>query len=597
MFKFKKSFLLVATVLLCGIGVANIDNNATKAGGPTFINASTISQIYKVDGNNYIIKYVWNIFPKLYTAPEKLVGVGDILYFIYSDNNNVYSEGNCIIQEDNENYFCQIQWPIELPKSGYTKYQNYTISDGPIDIKSDLIIEDINYLIRKNEQYNSIDISVKYKNNSNIDINKSFYIQVIATSTSDYSNGYIGGRLIEQKIEAHKSYTTVVATYITYQQNTTFELTAVVDRAFEDSNDPNFSRDYDNRIHESNENNNTLTKTITIGNNEKCSLVCKNIGTRSEGWYDSCAGNLIKWENCGGVKIECAKAGESLGAVVPGNDKMCCPGLYPYIKQGQIGTKGICVAKKPEIKDQNVIDINTNTNLLYQGKLDTILTELKQLRDKVKEQATQIKYLEKLTTGVKELAENVKESINNFITYGVDENTKKLGAGERAAVMYSFKNAFNKLPETEQELADAIKIANGRWPELRNDNAEKKAKEQFQKIYKRIADMNNASDNAAITVMAYGLRQKADNRNLDSEKAGIKTFYNIYKHNPGTTEEWNIMQAITYSGASRGIDTDGDLLLDEREKELGTDPNKKDTDGDGHLDGEEVANGYDPLNK
>ena len=65
--------------------------------------------------------------------------------------------------------------------------------------------------------------------------------------------------------------------------------------------------------------------------------------------------------------------------------------------------------------------------------------------------------------------------------------------------------------------------------------------------------------------------------------------------NPSTTEDWNIMQAITYSGASRGADSDGDLLLDEREAELGTDPNNPDTDGDGFSDGDEVANGFDPL--
>ena len=55
------------------------------------------------------------------------------------------------------------------------------------------------------------------------------------------------------------------------------------------------------------------------------------------------------------------------------------------------------------------------------------------------------------------------------------------------------------------------------------------------------------------------------------------------------------MQAITYSGATRGVDTDGDLLVDEREVELGTDPNNPDSDGDGFVDGIEVANGYDPL--
>lgn len=65
------------------------------------------------------------------------------------------------------------------------------------------------------------------------------------------------------------------------------------------------------------------------------------------------------------------------------------------------------------------------------------------------------------------------------------------------------------------------------------------------------------------------------------------------------------------------IDSDGDELLDEEEKELGTDPNSYDTDsdglndydevkkwktdpnnsdsdGDGYSDGQEVENGYNP---
>ncbi len=66
------------------------------------------------------------------------------------------------------------------------------------------------------------------------------------------------------------------------------------------------------------------------------------------------------------------------------------------------------------------------------------------------------------------------------------------------------------------------------------------------------------------------------------------------------------------------VDTDSDGLDDIREKQLGTDPNKKDTDSDGlsdgdevliwktkplvkdtdldgHLDGVEIKNGYNPL--
>ena len=63
--------------------------------------------------------------------------------------------------------------------------------------------------------------------------------------------------------------------------------------------------------------------------------------------------------------------------------------------------------------------------------------------------------------------------------------------------------------------------------------------------------MNNKNDEASIVVMAYGLRQKAENRNLNSEAQGLKIFKDIFKYIPFTTKDWNILQAITYSGATR----------------------------------------------
>lgn len=185
--------------------------------------------------------------------------------------------------------------------------------------------------------------------------------------------------------------------------------------------------------------------------------------------------------------------------------------------------------------------------------------------------------------------------LDAFVSEGVDTNSAKIGEGERAAVLKSYSAAFSELPKNEEEFNDVVKISNGQWPSRTSESAENKAREEFQKIYKRLPNMENKNDQAAITVMAYGLRQKAENRNLASEAAALKTFKNIYKHNPATTEEWNVLQAITYSGAVRELDSDGDLLSDRREKELGTDPNNKDTDGDGYFDGIEVANGYDPL--
>jgi hypothetical protein len=211
---------------------------------------------------------------------------------------------------------------------------------------------------------------------------------------------------------------------------------------------------------------------------------------------------------------------------------------------------GECEVEEVE-KDEAIENMKKKAKKLRENNLKDILVEIKELRNIAKEQKNRINHLKKLLEGVGDISDEMQDSINNFITYGVDGNTKNLGEGERAAVMYSFKKAFGRLPENENDLTDAIKIANGRWPSNINEDAETKAKLVFESIYKREADMENPKDAAAIKIMAYGLRQRAENRNLNSEKSGIAIFNSIFKKLPTTTEDWNIMQAITYSGASR----------------------------------------------
>ncbi|MCK4823569.1 hypothetical protein KA005_47900, partial [bacterium] len=218
------------------------------------------------------------------------------------------------------------------------------------------------------------------------------------------------------------------------------------------------------------------------------------------------------------------------------------------VNRGRLLNYGGC---EDQADDRHIMQIEERSSLLVDDRIGDILAELQELRNMVREQQSEIKYLNTLVVELGEITQKMQNSINNFITYGVDDNTQKLGAGERAAVIHSFKSAFNKLPENEEELSDVIKIANGRWPSLRSEEAEERARNNFNNIYKRNPDTENPNDNAAVTVMAYGLRQKAENRNLESEKQGIKTFKHIYNNLPETTEDWNIMQAITYSGATR----------------------------------------------
>jgi len=150
--------------------------------------------------------------------------------------------------------------------------------------------------------------------------------------------------------------------------------------------------------------------------------------------------------------------------------------------------------------------------------------------------------------GVEGLTAEMRNVINNFVTYGT-KSTDILGAGERAGVVNSYKEAFDKLPSTIEEWNDVVKIANGRWPNERSTAKEDRAKLSFKTIYLRDADMNQPNDNAAVTVMAYGLRPA--NRNLNSEKVAITTFRYVFGYSPQTASAWDAVRAIAYSGSTR----------------------------------------------
>jgi hypothetical protein len=190
--------------------------------------------------------------------------------------------------------------------------------------------------------------------------------------------------------------------------------------------------------------------------------------------------------------------------------------------------------------------VEDKAELLTNNKIDTLLAEIRELRSLVREQQTQIKYLKTLTQGLQEVTTETKNQLTQFITYGVDNQTKKLGEKERASIIASYKDAFKTLPETEEEFTDIIKIANGEEPNQESPEMEAWAEKQFKKIYKRAPNVDNPKDEQAINMIAYGVRPQT--RNLKTEQQALKTFRRIYRKAPTTIKEWNILRAIAYSG-------------------------------------------------
>ena len=194
---------------------------------------------------------------------------------------------------------------------------------------------------------------------------------------------------------------------------------------------------------------------------------------------------------------------------------------------------------------QNVL---ADAATIISDNLESLLSAMGAVRSITAEVSASSKYTTPLVSGLKNITAEMKNAITNFVNYGTP-TTKILGAGERAGVLNSYKSAYGKVPVTEAEWKDAIAIGNGRWPGEKSAAAEAQATVEFKKVYKRSPDMSQPHDNAAVTVISYGLRPA--NRNLNSEKAAIKSFRAIYGHNPVNALAWDIVRAIAYSGATR----------------------------------------------
>lgn len=205
-------------------------------------------------------------------------------------------------------------------------------------------------------------------------------------------------------------------------------------------------------------------------------------------------------------------------------------------------------AKVVNSGDEQLNQILADAAVIWSENIDTILNNAGGTKDTGKEKSTADKYIKNLIKALKNLTGQDNNRLNYFITYGT-KSAKILGEGERSGALNSYKSAFGKLPASEADWQDLLKIANGRWTSASSTVAEANAKIIFKKIYGREADLTNAKDLMAIKIIAYGLRPAK--RNLNSEKAAIKSFKFYFKKNPTTAIDWDAVRAIAYSGATR----------------------------------------------
>lgn len=195
----------------------------------------------------------------------------------------------------------------------------------------------------------------------------------------------------------------------------------------------------------------------------------------------------------------------------------------------------------------------------YEPTLDMLVAKYGIVRDKNKEFGVGHSLLAKIYSEYKysweaELKkEGLYEAMIFFITYN-HGTTADLGAGERAGVINSWKDSKDSdeicIPKKTEDWEDIIKIANGRWPNVVSENDYVKSKEDvFRQIYLRDPDYALKNDEAAMMIMAYGLRPEP--RSLEREEEAASFFKEIFKKDPETSFDWDIIRAIAYSGAIR----------------------------------------------
>lgn len=145
-----------------------------------------------------------------------------------------------------------------------------------------------------------------------------------------------------------------------------------------------------------------------------------------------------------------------------------------------------------------------------------------------------------------------------FISYGTP-TTEKLGEGERAGVLNSYKAAYGALPVTEKDWNDALRIASGKLPSVVSRTAEERAVALFKKIYTRDPVINygegspslltahDSPDRAALLMAAYGIRPAV--RDLHTEREAISSFVTAFAKIPVSAQDWDAVRMIAYGSA------------------------------------------------
>ncbi len=137
----------------------------------------------------------------------------------------------------------------------------------------------------------------------------------------------------------------------------------------------------------------------------------------------------------------------------------------------------------------------------------------------------------------------------DFVENGTEE-TERLGKGTRRGCLNSYVSAFGRMPDSESELADLVRICSGILPAERNKGSERYHQlRTYQLLYGKSAKVVSGSKEEKFVLIAtYGLRPSTEERDLKKEAAATRAYTKKARKSKLNSDDWDIVRAIAYSG-------------------------------------------------
>jgi hypothetical protein len=135
-------------------------------------------------------------------------------------------------------------------------------------------------------------------------------------------------------------------------------------------------------------------------------------------------------------------------------------------------------------------------------------------------------------------------AMGNFVAYGISQATKKLGVGERRAILRDY---FETVGRSNIVWSDVERMTVGLKPLTRNLAKEQaqlsRMLKNFEMIYDRKPNFKDAKDDLSWNTLMYRIRFTRD---LTKEQPGVIQFKNVYNRLPKTPLEWAIVRSLGY---------------------------------------------------